>query len=465
MTKARINFFTTWLVAIALVWTAVIAVGVTGAVAEGPTLYRYTKHKATQQSVVVWFQADTKNKKKIKLFLPLELRQRQSIVDGIFSGKTGLLATMTGTRPSVFEFTMSADLKRVRQIEERNPTDQDKNFFTGLLAGNGAKEDSLLTFMSNRPECRATIYTAGNCGPCKTLKAQIANNPKQYGCNQITWIDCGPDYRYPSQECRNAGITSFPTIQGKVCSDCNSTPPDPEPPLNPHPPTDPNPGGRCTGQAKIECPTPNGYSCCLYGCDSTQPSGCRQCQSFRPCQPNSCPSGRTCENPRDPNNCPQDFVCKSPTPVYPQPPSPNPPTCPPGQTRKWVEGSCDGDICTPGYWICEPVVLPPPPPPQPPHPPQPPQPPPPTTPCTVTYSCRYPDGSRGSGTVTCSPNASVVTGHFGTLNCLTCAYTPSSNCSGAATGLQSGSGLIPETNAPLPGATSPAVGRPTTRRS
>ena len=43
---------------------------------------------------------------------------------------------------------------------------------------------------SNDPECKATIYSADNCGPCQALKAKIQNNPDQYGCNSINFVSC-----------------------------------------------------------------------------------------------------------------------------------------------------------------------------------------------------------------------------------------------------------------------------------
>ena len=178
---------------------------------------------------------------------------------------------------------------------------------------------------SNDPECKATIYSADNCGPCQALKAKIQNNPDQYGCNSINFVSCGARYQSPTnQECIRLGISSFPTTHGNLC-DCRAKKPTPLPtyqppvgdPKNPPPYTPPaNPpssGINCTGQAKIKCPAGNSWACCLYACDSSQASGCLTCPSYQPCGRNSCTADKTCLNKSDEKGCPQNFTCESKT--------------------------------------------------------------------------------------------------------------------------------------------------------
>ncbi len=168
------------------------------------------------------------------------------------------------------------------------------------------------------PSCAATIYSADNCGPCQALKARIQNNPDQYGCNAITYVSCGADYHFPSAQCLQLGIRSFPTIHGKLC-DCRNVKPTPTPILQspdgdpkPQPPGNPPSNGfECTGQAKIKCAAGNSWACCLYACDSSQASGCLNCGGYRPCGRNSCPSDKICVNKKDDKGCPKDFVCES----------------------------------------------------------------------------------------------------------------------------------------------------------
>jgi len=210
------------------------------------------------------------------------------------------------------------------------------------------------------PSCAATIYSADNCGPCQALKARIQNNPDQYGCNSITYVSCGADYRFPSAECQRLGIRSFPTIHGKLC-DCRVVKPPvspvPQPPSgDPQPP--PSNGVECTGQAKIKCPARGGWGCCLYACDSTQPSGCLNCGGYRPCGKNSCPADKTCVNKKDDKGCPKDFVCEGKV-------------TPPEDDEDMVCDPITG-VCRPRNPLLDPPVVAPDPPVQQPDPPKPP---------------------------------------------------------------------------------------------
>ncbi len=54
---------------------------------------------------------------------------------------------------------------------------------------------------------------------------------------------------------------------------------------------------------------------------------------------------------------------------------------------------------------------------------------PPRSPCSVTYSCRYTDGSIGRGTVTCSDHATLVSGHWGSMDCRNYSKSFSPHCS------------------------------------
>lgn len=170
--------------------------------------------------------------------------------------------------------------------------------------------------VQGRSECQAKIYTAYDCGPCNRLKATVQNNPAQYGCNSIEWVDCG-SYRNPDPV-KCPGVRSFPKTDGILCSDCNkNSPQPPRPPGNPNKPPQPptTPGNPCTGQAKFKCPSKNpgiAYSCCLKGCDtSSSTESCLNCpNSYKLCTSSSCPAGKICVNEKDEKGCEKDFTCK-----------------------------------------------------------------------------------------------------------------------------------------------------------
>lgn len=227
---------------------------------------------------------------------------------------------------------------------------------------------------SHDPACAATIYSADNCGPCQALKARIQNNPDQYGCDSINFVSCGADFRRPTNpECIQLGIRSFPTTHGNLC-DCRNRKPTPTPsnqppvgdPNNPPvytPPSGPPSGDiTCTGQARIKCAAGNSWACCLYACDSAQPSGCLTCPSYRPCGRNSCPGDKVCVNNKDAKACPQNFTCEK---------------------KPSSSGDDGGDkVCDPITGVCRPrnplidgPLLPEPPLPQPPNQPDPTKPP------------------------------------------------------------------------------------------
>lgn len=175
-------------------------------------------------------------------------------------------------------------------------------------------------------ECTATIYTTSDCVPCNALKNRIASNPAKYGCNTITWIDCG-SYRNLSPYCKSQGVTSVPKPFGKICDDCDSrnpVSPPPPPPAQDNPPASGQPDNDdkapCKGEAKHYCKwsdDPKGYSCCIHGCDPANNNRCVSCSGYSRCTPSSCASGLKCVNKRDQKGCPQDFVCEDPSATRP----------------------------------------------------------------------------------------------------------------------------------------------------
>ena len=169
---------------------------------------------------------------------------------------------------------------------------------------------------SETPSCHVTVYGTENCPHCKPKYNGFLNqknsDPQKYGCNTVDYVSCGLDFNHPGPPCSDLGYTRFPTVIGQLC-DCRVVPPDVSPgpglpPGNPQPP--PSNGVECTGQAKIKCPAKGGWGCCLFACDSTQPSGCLNCGGYRPCGKNSCPADKTCVNKKDDKGCPRDFVCE-----------------------------------------------------------------------------------------------------------------------------------------------------------
>jgi hypothetical protein len=196
------------------------------------------------------------------------------------------------------------------------------------------------------PSCEITIYSKqSGCPRCD----QIRGNDRE-GCPRIKTV-----YGLPaSHSCSMYPIIAYPggmACDGNPGSDlqtaisyckkvCEEKPRDPKPPTDPRPepPTQPDPPspptGRCTGQAKIECPNATGYACCLVGCDKTSSNGCVKCPAYRPCEPSSCKAGETCVNKKDAKGCPQNFTCEGSTP----PNGSCPEQCPPGSVC--VDGVC-----------------------------------------------------------------------------------------------------------------------------
>jgi hypothetical protein len=442
----KTRLFTSLLVCVFLVWAAMAAVSVPTVFADDATLYRFTKYRKEGGRIAVWFQESGSSRAKgapLKLKFPVQLARKQKVVDGVVSQKTCLLAALRGDKVSIIEISAGKSWKEILSIKERQPSHEDEKLFQELAAAhNGtigeAKGSGLVSTMdASRPECRAQIFTAGNCGPCNDLKTMVASNQEQYGCNAIEWIDCGPDYKFPNSRCRNAGISGFPTIRGKVCSDCNLQRPNRQlPPVNQPPPSvSPCPGRIECGQDHYCCP-PNDF--CVN--PTTKQCGRKPSPGPAPSPPTD-PS-----EPSDDAGCitlPDGTrVCLAPPVASQAPVTPKSceekgkQTCSKGDAKWCCERS---DSCGTNVDDCRPAApdLPATPPTAP------------SGPCSVTYSCRYTDGSTGSGTVTCSPQATSVNGHWGTMDCKTCATSFNPHC---------GSGTTPP-SAP-PGNPPPSVGNP-----
>jgi hypothetical protein len=68
--------------------------------------------------------------------------------------------------------------------------------------------------------------------------------------------------------------------------------------------------------------------------------------------------------------------------------------------------------------------------------------------CSITYSCRYNDGSIGRGTVTCSDNVTSVSGHWGSMDCKNCTKSLSNYCLEGGTAPTDYHGDVPEVSIP-----------------
>jgi len=217
----------------------------------------------------------------------------------------------------------------------------------------GSAAGSALGVKSSK--CDITVYSTYDCGPCQQL-ARTLSGP-DYSCNNIQKISCGsyrnPDQRncpgifsFPTAEVKGGRYTGVPSIMGALAQ-CKCGGSDPKPPTDPRPkpPTQPDPPspptGRCTGQAKIECPNKTGIACCLVGCDKTTSNGCINCPPYRPCSASSCSAGKTCVNKKDSKGCLQNFTCEDPSP----PSVPCPDECSPGQ--QCVDGVCSAPPAEP----------------------------------------------------------------------------------------------------------------------
>ncbi len=498
----KTRLFTSLSCCLALVWAVVVCLGVPEAFGDNDPLYRLHRYEKGVSSVTIWFRGSdslSQIQSRRRLRLPVKLARRQTLVDGIISGKKCILAAMRDGNASIFELTAGTNWNRLLSVKERPPTKEDQSLFEELFAA-GKNGDGVRTMAV--PSCEITIWLANfNCTPCNTLKTAYPAN--SFACPQIkhvkggsgpwpmvSWPAGGPT---PNEDGRRETPTAMSLALNYCSHVCNAAvvPPGVQPPANP--PTIPDSSKLCPGRYgpghTFLCGTASGgYQCCnpeTQNC--VRPSG----QSFGYCTDKPTPSQPPVSPPADPD-----------APTKPQP------TCPSGKTAKWNPPVCDkqAGTCHSGYWECvsaeqpeppieqpsqprenQPVHLPPPAPPQtcegqgkktcskgdakwccersescgtnvydcrPAAPDLPATPPsPPSGPCSVTYSCRYTDDSTGSGTVTCSPQATSVSGHWGSMDCKTCKTSFNPHC-GIGTTRRSG----PKGNPP------PSVGSPGARQ-
>jgi hypothetical protein len=235
MTKIIVSRVTMWVLSITLLWTAIFSFDMSQAVADSDPLYRFRRYERENASVTVWFRGPDslrREDRRLKLRLPLKLARKQKLVDGIVSGNTCLLAALRGEDASVFEVALSRDLKRVRSIEEREPSKADTALFTGLMTGTesssgAAKED----------EAVVGIMGQQSCPPGQTLKI--------VGYKTVL-----------EQRCQGANRPCIWVSIQQAIYGCVDTPTAPQPPQlpNPQPPQQPNPPSSPSGcSASYSC--------------------------------------------------------------------------------------------------------------------------------------------------------------------------------------------------------------------
>lgn len=414
------RLFTSLSICFALVWAAIAAVSVPTAFADDATLYRFERYKKEGSRITVWFQesgASRATGASLKLKFPVQLARKQKVVDGVVSEKTCLLAALRGDKATIFEIALGSN-RKVLRVEEREPTAADQNFFIGLMEDGAAPQ---------------------------------TGDSKGTGSVGVMGVVCPPGYSPTLVQEKRCHGTYCTTEWVTKCMPDPSSPPQPPNPQPPQPPA----GNPCPGPGATQlCGSlTTGYNCCNPATQQciTQ-NGIGFCQDKQPPPPPP-PSGPSCDAASQ-QTCGQGAgawccdireFCGSAKGVCNTSPQPPPPLCEPSYQQTCGQGArtwcCSlTESCGSAYGQC--TI----------DPPQP------SGPCSATYSCRYTDGSTGSGTITCPPQANSVSGHWGSMDCKTCVTRFAPNCASGTTPPSGPPANPPPSCGPTGCATGPVLG-------